>query len=218
MSTILMLSAGGSAMLIAYAIAQFVSISRLKVGNKQLFDAGNEMAIKLRRNLGRELSVLGIASAVMFIIVLYLLGWKIALAFLIGALAAIAINRLNAAFTSKSYSCLLDLARNDQAKAGKRLLALAGASKPGCLFLSLIVFNFLCDFQGRDTLFALAFGAAIIEIAIRLNLTQMGSDREMANEAGHSSAGLMSAIYASTAIISYYVGSAFADAEKGDLF
>lgn len=219
MSTIIMLSAGGSAILIAYAIAQFVSISRLKVGNKQLFDAGNEMAIKLRRNLGRELSVLGIASAVMFIIVLYLLGWKIALAFLIGALAAIAINRLNAAFTSKSYSCLLDLARNDQAKAGKRLLALAGASSLAAYSSALIVsLIFYAIFKDVTLLFALAFGAAITEIAIRLNLTQMGSDREMANEAGHSSAGLMSAIYASTAIISYYVVVAFADAERATYF
>ncbi len=86
MYTISMIIALAAAVIsIIYGLVLVVAVSKKDQGNKKMVDIAKAIQEGAMAFLNRQYSTVGVVAAVLFVILLYALGWKIAVGFLVGA-------------------------------------------------------------------------------------------------------------------------------------
>jgi K(+)-stimulated pyrophosphate-energized sodium pump len=82
----MVLALGASIISIIYGLVLVVSVNKMPAGNKRMVDIAKAIQEGAMAFLNRQYSAVGMVAAVLFVILLYALGWKIAVGFLVGAI------------------------------------------------------------------------------------------------------------------------------------
>ena len=146
------------------------SVSKQSQGNKKTVDEVKITLAEVKKSLSKQNSVLIAMSALIFVIILYLLNWTTAIGFLIGAIATIAIHVvLSHIIISNSGRVAEASRRGVQACAN---LALRLGSIVGlvvCGLSLLIVAGFYVIFQDTQSLVGLGFGVCLLAFFIKFS-------------------------------------------------
>jgi len=170
MSNLTILSALGAAIIaIIYGIILILAINKKPSGSKKMVDIAKAIADGAKTYLNRQYKTLALVAVIIFTILLYLLGWKIAVGFLSGAaLSAIA------GYIGMNVSVRANVRTAEAAKSGIAS-ALSVSSKAGLVtgllviglgLLAVVVFYLI--FADTTSLIGLGFGASLISIFARL--------------------------------------------------
>lgn len=155
---------------IVYGLIKLMRASKAPVGNRKVLDAGRTIEAGTRSQIMHDFAALGVAVAVIFIVILYLLGWKTALSFIIGASITGVASHFSAIFSARSYARVADLARTDQIKSANTAIGIGGASSllaSGSAVLAAVAIYAI--FKDATLLIPLAFGGILTAIISKLN-------------------------------------------------
>jgi len=80
----LSLALGAAALSIVYGLFLVLAVTKKPQGNKRMVDIAKAIQEGAMAFLNRQYSTVGVVAAILFVILLYALGWKVAVGFLIG--------------------------------------------------------------------------------------------------------------------------------------
>ncbi|MEN0652126.1 MULTISPECIES: sodium-translocating pyrophosphatase [Hyphobacterium] len=177
MTLILVIVAGLLA--VVYGIWQSRAILSASAGNDKMKEIAAAIQEGANAYLKRQYMTIGIVGAVIFVIVFLLLGWQVALGFLIGAvlsgaagfigmLISVRANVRTTEAASKSLAAGLSMAFRSGAVTGMLVAGLALLGVAVYYYLLTNVLPVESDRTVIDALVALGFGASLISIFARL--------------------------------------------------
>ncbi len=170
MYTIAMILALGAAIVsIIYGLILVMSVNKMPAGNKKMVDIAKAIQEGAMAFLNRQYSAVGMVAAVLFVILLYALGWKIAVGFLVGAIfsalagyigmnVSVRGNVRTAEASRKGLPFGMDVAFKSGTVTGMLVVGLALLAVAGYYALT----------KDINALIGLGFGGSLISIFARL--------------------------------------------------
>jgi K(+)-stimulated pyrophosphate-energized sodium pump len=154
---------------IVYGLFLALSVNKKDAGNKKMTDIAKAIQEGAMAFLNRQYSTVGVVAAVIFIILLYALGWKIALGFLVGAVFSAL-----AGYIGMNVSVRGNVRTAEASRKGLRFgmdVAFKSGTVTGLLVVGLgllAVAGFYAIFKDVNALIGLGFGGSLISIFARL--------------------------------------------------
>ncbi|OQB06270.1 MAG: K(+)-insensitive pyrophosphate-energized proton pump [bacterium ADurb.Bin212] len=160
---------GAAVLAVIYGAILIAGIMKKPVGNKKMADIASAIQDGAKAYLNRQYSTVAIVAAVLFVVLLYLLGWKAAVGFLIGAALSAAAgyigmnvsvraNVRTAEASRKGVASGLDVAFKSGTVTGMMVVGLGLISVAGYYALT----------KDLNALVGLGFGGSLISIFARL--------------------------------------------------
>jgi K(+)-stimulated pyrophosphate-energized sodium pump len=160
---------GAAVLAVIYGAILIAGIMKKPVGNKKMADIALAIQDGAKAYLNRQYSTVAIVAAVLFVVLLYLLGWKAAVGFLIGAALSAAAgyigmnvsvraNVRTAEASRKGVASGLDVAFKSGTVTGMMVVGLGLISVAGFYALT----------KDLNALIGLGFGGSLISIFARL--------------------------------------------------
>ncbi len=84
--TSIAIALGSSVLAVLYGVILIAGIMKKPVGNKKMADIAKAIQDGAKAYLNRQYSTVALVAVVLFVVLLYLLGWKAAIGFLVGAI------------------------------------------------------------------------------------------------------------------------------------
>lgn len=158
-----------AAVAIIYGLLLISSILKNPVGNKKMADIAKAIQEGAKAYLNRQYSTVAVVAVVLFVVLLYALGWKTAVGFLIGAIfsavagyigmnVSVRANVRTAEASRKGVAAGLDVAFKSGAVTGLLVVGLGLLSVAGYYALT----------RDINALVGLGFGGSLISIFARL--------------------------------------------------
>ena len=126
---------GGALAAIVYGVISIRAILKLPSGNDKMREIAQAIQEGAKAFLNRQYKAVGIVAAVLFLLIGFLLTWKTALAFLIGALLSAATGYIGMFISVRANVKTTEAARGGLAKALN--VAVKGGSITGMLVVGL---------------------------------------------------------------------------------
>lgn len=203
---------------VLFGLVTLIRAGNSHVSNKKILDAGKDVEKKVRSYISREFNVLAVSVVILFVILLYLLGWKISLTFLAGAVITIAVNLTNSILFARAYSRIVEDTRSNQINAANIIFTLSGASSlfafGAALVASVITYVLSGDFV---FLLSLTLGAILVEIISKLRfhgISDKNTEKIEINENDHTSGGLIGAVAGVSAAGVYFISNLYSGTEN----
>jgi len=158
-----------AAVSIIYGLLLVLSVNKKEQGNKKMVDIAKAIQAGAKAFLNRQYSTVGVVAAVLAIILLYALSWKIALGFLIGA----AFSAL-AGYIGMNVSVRGNVRTAEASRKGLPFgmdVAFKSGTVTGLLVVGLALLavgGFYAIFKDVNALIGLGFGGSLISIFARL--------------------------------------------------
>lgn len=160
---------GASLVAIIYGLILISIVMKKPQGNKKMIDIAKAIQDGAKAFLNRQYSTVAVVATVLFVILLYVIGWKVALGFLIGAVlsalagyvgmnVSIRGNVRTAEASRKGLPAGMDVAFKSGAITGLFVVGLG----------LLAVAGFYAIFKDTEALIGLGFGGSLISIFARL--------------------------------------------------
>ncbi len=154
---------------IIYGLVLVVTVTKKEQGNKKMIEIAKAIQEGAMAFLNRQYSTVGIVAAVLFVVLLYALGWKIAVGFLIGASfsalagyigmnVSVRANVRTAEASRKGLPFGMDVAFKSGTVTGLLVVGLALLAVTGYYALT----------KDTEALIGLGFGGSLISIFARL--------------------------------------------------
>lgn len=168
-TTAIVLAISASLISIIYGLLLVLSVNKMPAGNKKMVDIAKAIQEGAMAFLNRQYSAVGMVAAVLFIILLYALGWKIAVGFLVGAVfsalagyigmnVSVRGNVRTAEASRKGLPAGMDVAFKSGTVTGMLVVGLALLAVTGYYALT----------KDINALIGLGFGGSLISIFARL--------------------------------------------------
>ena len=168
-TTAIVLAISASLISIIYGLLLVLSVNKMPAGNKRMVDIAKAIQEGAMAFLNRQYSAVGMVAAVLFIILLYALGWKIAVGFLVGAVfsalagyigmnVSVRGNVRTAEASRKGLPAGMDVAFKSGTVTGMLVVGLALLAVTGYYALT----------KDINALIGLGFGGSLISIFARL--------------------------------------------------
>ncbi len=154
---------------VLYGVILISSINKKPTGNKKMTDIAKAIQAGAKAFLNRQYSTAAVVAVVLAVILLYALGWKTAIGFLVGAIFSAV-----AGYIGMNVSVRANVRTAEAARGGLKpslKIAFQSGSVTGLLVvgLGLIgVAGFYAIFRDTVALIGLGFGASLISIFARL--------------------------------------------------
>lgn len=163
------LSLAAAVISIIYGLILVVQVNKKEQGNKKMVDIAKAIQEGAMAFLNRQYSTVGIVAAVLFVVLLYALNWKVAVGFLVGAVfsalagyigmnVSVRGNVRTAEASRKGLPAGMDLAFKSGTVTGLLVVGLA----------LLAVAGFYALTKDLEALIGLGFGGSLISIFARL--------------------------------------------------
>ncbi|MFI5012870.1 MAG: sodium-translocating pyrophosphatase [Hyphomicrobiales bacterium] len=165
---------------VAYGVVTVRAVMAMDAGSARMQEIAGAIAEGAQAYLKRQYTTIGIVGVVIFIVIGLLLGWKVAIGFLIGAIlsgaagfigmnVSVRANVRTAQAATKSLAEGLDISFKSGAVTGMLVAGLALLGVAGYYtFLTQALGYAVSDRVVVDSLVALGFGASLISIFARL--------------------------------------------------
>jgi len=168
-TTSILIALGASLLAIIYGFILISNVMKKPQGNKKMVDIAKAIQDGAKAFLNRQYSTVGVVAAVLFVVLLYAIGWKVALGFLIGAAfsalagyigmnVSVRGNVRTAEASRKGLPAGMDVAFKSGAITGLFVVGLG----------LLAVAGFYALFRDTESLIGLGFGGSLISIFARL--------------------------------------------------
>ena len=160
---------GGALAAIVYGVISIRAILKLPSGNEKMQEIAKAIQEGAKAFLNRQYKTVGLVAAVLFLAIGFLLNWKTALAFLIGALLSAATGYIGMFISVRANVKTTEAARGGLSKALN--VAVKGGSITGMLVVGLALLGtagFYLIFKDLHALIGFAFGGSLISIFARL--------------------------------------------------
>ena len=160
---------GGVLAAIIYGVISIRAILKLPAGNEKMQEIAKAIQEGAKAFLNRQYKTVGIVAAVLFLLIGFLLSWKTALAFLIGAALSAAVGYIGMFISVRANVRTTEAARGGLQKALN--VAVKGGSITGMLVVGLALLgtaSFYLIFKDLHALIGFAFGGSLISIFARL--------------------------------------------------
>lgn len=168
-TTSIIIAIGASLLAIVYGLALISNVMKKPSGNKKMVDIAKAIQDGAKAFLNRQYSTVAVVAAVLFVVLLYALSWKVALGFLIGAAfsalagyigmnVSVRGNVRTAEASRKGLPAGMDVAFKSGAITGLFVVGLG----------LLAVAGFYAIFKDTEALIGLGFGGSLISIFARL--------------------------------------------------
>ena len=168
-NTSIIIALSASVLSVLYGLVLMISILKKPQGSKKMSDIAKAIQEGAQAFLNRQYSAVALVATVLFVVLLYAIGWKVALGFLIGAvLSALA------GYIGMSISVRGNVRTAEAAKKGLPAgmdVAFKSGAVTGLFVVGLsllAVAGFYAVFKDTETLIGLAFGGSLISIFARL--------------------------------------------------
>jgi len=158
-----------AAISIIYGLILAITVSKKEQGNKKMVDIAKAIQEGAMAFLNRQYSTVGVVAAVLFVILLYALGWKVALGFLVGAVFSAL-----AGYIGMMVSVRGNIRTAEASRKGLPFgmdVAFKSGTVTGLLVVGLgllAVAGFYSIFKDINALIGLGFGGSLISIFARL--------------------------------------------------
>ncbi|MEI8143276.1 MAG: sodium-translocating pyrophosphatase [Candidatus Berkelbacteria bacterium] len=163
------LAIGAALISIVYGFILVLSVNKQDAGNKRMTDIAKAIQEGAMAFLNRQYSTVGVVAAVLFVILMYSLGWKVALGFLVGA----SFSAL-AGYVGMNVSVRGNVRTAEACRKGLPAgmdVAFKSGTVTGFLVVGLgllAVTGFYAIFKDINALIGLGFGGSLISIFARL--------------------------------------------------
>ncbi|MFA4995810.1 MAG: sodium-translocating pyrophosphatase [Patescibacteria group bacterium] len=168
-TTSIIIALGASLLAVIYGFILISNVMKKPQGNKKMVDIAKAIQDGAKAFLNRQYSTVAVVAAVLFVVLLYAIGWKVALGFLIGAAfsalagyigmnVSVRGNVRTAEASRKGLPAGMDVAFKSGAITGLFVVGLGLLSVAG----------FYAIFRDTESLIGLAFGGSLISIFARL--------------------------------------------------
>jgi len=168
-TTSMIIALAAAVISIVYGLVLVASISRKEQGSKKMIEIAKAIQEGAMAFLNRQYSTVGIVAAVLFVVLLYVLGWKIAVGFLVGAgfsafagyigmNVSVRGNVRTAEASKKGLPAGMDVAFKSGTVTGLLVVGLGLLAVAGFYFLT----------KDIEALIGLGFGGSLISIFARL--------------------------------------------------
>jgi K(+)-stimulated pyrophosphate-energized sodium pump len=154
---------------IIYGLILVLTVSKEEQGNKKMVDIAKAIQEGAMAFLNRQYSTVAVVTAVLFIILMYALSWKVALGFLVGAVFSALAGYIGMNVSVRGNVRTAEASRKGL-PAGMSVAFRAG-TVTGLLVVGLgllAVAGFYAIFKDVDALIGLGFGGSLISIFARL--------------------------------------------------
>ncbi len=165
----IIIAIGASLLAIVYGLVLISIILRKPAGNKRMVDIAKAIQDGAKAFLNRQYSTVAAVAAVLFVVLLYAIGWKTALGFLIGAAFSALAGYIGMNVSVRGNVRTAEASRNGLA-AGMDVAFKSGAIT-GLFVVGLgllAVAGFYAIFKDTEALIGLGFGGSLISIFARL--------------------------------------------------
>ena len=168
-TTSLVIALSAAVVSIIYGLFLVASINKKPAGNKKMIDIAKAIEDGAKAFLNRQYSTVAIVAAVIFIVLLYALGYKIALGFLVGAVFSSI-----AGYVGMNVSVRGNVRTAEASRKGLPFgmdVAFKSGTVTGLLVVGLgllAVAGFYAIFKDVNALIGLGFGGSLISIFARL--------------------------------------------------
>jgi len=165
----LVISISAALISIIYGLILVRVVSKKDQGNKKMIDIAKAIQEGAMAFLNRQYSTVGVVAAVLAVVLLYALGWKVAVGFLVGAVFSAL-----AGYVGMSVSVRGNVRTAEASRKGLPFgmdVAFKSGTVTGLLVVGLAllaVAGFYAVFKDIDSLIGLAFGGSLISIFARL--------------------------------------------------
>ena len=160
---------GAAALAIVYGLILVLNVNKQEQGNKKMVDIAKAIQAGAMAFLNRQYSTVGVVAAVLAVILLYALNWKVALGFIVGA----SFSAL-AGYIGMNVSVRANVRTAEASRKGLPAgmsVAFKSGTVTGLLVVGLgllAVGGFYAIFKDIDALIGLGFGGSLISIFARL--------------------------------------------------
>jgi len=139
-------------------------------GGKRIIDSVKIVSLEVKKGVNKQNMVLFPMAAAVFVLILYLLNWQTALAFLAGALATILINQILPHIVAQNSGRVVEASRKSFTEGANIALKSGVVSASLVLGVSLLITaGFYAIFQNTQVLVGLGFGVALMALYIKLS-------------------------------------------------
>jgi len=163
------LAVGAAVLAIVYGLFLIKTIMKNPVGNKKMADIAAAIQEGAKAYLNRQYSTVAIVAAVLFVIILYALGWKSGVGFLVGAVLSAIAGYIGMNVSIRANSRTAEACRKGVASGLS--VAFKSGTVTGLLVVGLAlvaVAGFYAIFKDTTALIGLGFGGSLISIFARL--------------------------------------------------
>lgn len=221
-NTSILIALGAALLSIIYGLVLISIVLKKPEGNKKMVDIAKAIQDGAKAFLNRQYSAVAVVAVVLFVVLLYAIGWKVALGFLVGAVfsalagyigmnISVRGNVRTAEASRKGLSAGMDVAFKSGAITGLFVVGLG----------LLAVAGFYAIFKDTEALIGLGFGGSLISIFARLGggIFTKGADVG-ADLVGKMEAGIPEDDHRNPAVIADNVGDNVGDCAgmAADLF
>lgn len=167
--TAMWIALGASVVSIIYGLFLIRSVLKAPEGNKKMVDIAKAIQEGAKAFLNRQYSTVGLVALVLFVVLLYALGWKVALGFLVGAILSAV-----AGFIGMNVSVRANVRTAEASRKGLPAgmnIAFKSGTVTGLFVVGLglmAVAGFYAIFKDIESLIGLGFGGSLISIFARL--------------------------------------------------
>lgn len=154
---------------IAYGVFLAVSIMKKSAGNERMRGIASAIQAGAKAYLNRQYRTIAVIAIILFIILGFTLGWKMAVGFLVGAVLSGLAGFIGMNVSVRANVRTAEVAR--QGLAGALSLAFKGGAVTGLIVVGLALLGvtvFYVITQDVNSLIGLAFGASLISVFARL--------------------------------------------------
>lgn len=160
---------GASVLAIIYGIILIRIILKYPAGNKKMADVARAIQEGAKAYLNRQYSIISLVAVILFVVLLYAIGWKTAIGFLIGAIFSAVCGYVGMNVAVRANVRTAEAARKGPAS------ALGVAFKSGTVMGFMVVglgllatSGFYAIFKDLNALIALGFGGSLVALFARV--------------------------------------------------
>lgn len=168
-TTSMLVSIGAAVLSLAYGLFLIRNVVKQPEGNKKMVDIAKAIQDGAKAFLNRQYSTVAVVAAVLFVILLYALSWKVALGFLIGAVFSAIAGYIGMNVSVRANVRTAEASRKGL-PAGMNV-AFKSGTVTGLFVVGLgllAVAGFYAIFKDTEALIGLGFGGSLISIFARL--------------------------------------------------
>jgi len=168
-TTSILIALSAAVLSIIYGLILISIVMKKPEGNKKMIDIAKAIQDGAKAFLNRQYSTVAVVAVVLFVVLLYAIGWKVALGFLIGAAFSALAGYIGMNVSVRGNVRTAEASRNGLA-AGMDVAFKSGAIT-GLFVVGLgllAVAGFYAIFKDTEALIGLGFGGSLISIFARL--------------------------------------------------
>lgn len=164
----IIIALGAAVLAILYGYILRAVVLRKPEGGKKIIDAAKEIQTEERKNLYKKYSLASMMATILFVILLYIFGWQIAIGFLVGAVFSVLVGLLGINLLAGANSRMIEASKKDLPTTFNIVFKSGSATGLFAAGLGLAATTAIyIIFKDFNVLFGLAFGVSVVSFFSR---------------------------------------------------